>query len=81
MQGTGGARKVRWAVGGKGKRGGVRVVTYYAGPSLPVFVLTVFAKNERANISMAERNELRRVLGDIARHYRQGARDRVEGRR
>jgi hypothetical protein len=74
MPGTGGARKLRWGVTGKGKRGGVRVIAYYAGPKIPVFVMTVFAKNERANISMAERNELRRVLADIARRYRRGTR-------
>jgi hypothetical protein len=41
MPGTGGARKLRWGAKGKGKRGGARAITYYGGPDLPVFLLTV----------------------------------------
>ncbi len=59
MTGTGGARKVRWAARGKGKSGGVRVITFYSGPPVPVFLLTVFGKGEKSDISHAERNELR----------------------
>ena len=72
MQGTGGARKLRWAAGSKGKRGGARVITYYAGAEVPVFLLTVFGKGERANLSKAERNELRQVLSHLAEEYRTG---------
>jgi len=34
---SGGARKLRWGVGGKGKSGGVRVITFFSGVSIPVF--------------------------------------------
>ncbi len=71
MEGTGGARKLRWGAKGKGKSGGARVITFYSGPSLPVFLLAVFAKGEKANLSKAERNELREVLGDLVRAYQQ----------
>jgi len=74
MPGTGGARKLRWSIAGKGKRGSVRVVTYYAGPSLPIFVMTIFGKNEKANLTASERNELRTVLAEIGRQYKYGAR-------
>jgi hypothetical protein len=47
IQGTGGARKVRFAGRGKGKSGGYRVITFYSGSDLPVSLLTVFAKGER----------------------------------
>jgi hypothetical protein len=70
MEGTGGARKLRWARPGSGKSGGLRVVSYYGGPALPVFVLSVFAKNEKANITKAERNELAAVLTELAQTYR-----------
>ena len=73
MQGTGGARKLRWGAKGKGKRGGARVITYYGGPDLPVFLMAVFAKGERANLTKAERNELRQVLTSLAEEYRKGA--------
>src|SRR5579884_1057791 len=73
MPGTGGARKLRWGAKGKGKRGGARAITYYAGPSVPVFLLTVFAKGERVNLTKAERNELRQVLARLAAEYRERA--------
>ena len=66
---AGGARKLRWATGGRGKKGGVRVVTFHVGPTVPVFVLTVFAKGEKANLSKADRNELRAVLGQLVASY------------
>ncbi len=61
MPGCGGARKLRFAKPGKGKSGGWRVVTYYAGADLPAFLLTVFEKSERANLTKAERNALARL--------------------
>ena len=42
MPGTGGARKLRWRLAGTGKSGGIRVITFYSGPPIPVFLLTVF---------------------------------------
>jgi hypothetical protein len=72
MQGTGGARKLRWDARGKGKSGGARVITYYAGPDIPVFLMAIFGKGEKANLSKAERNELRDVLASIATAYRKG---------
>jgi len=68
IQGTGGIRKLRFAVGGRGKSGGVRVVYYYHNDSMPVFLLTVFAKNEKANLTRAERN----ALAKVARSLRDG---------
>jgi mRNA-degrading endonuclease RelE of RelBE toxin-antitoxin system len=53
---TGGVRKLRWTVPGRGKRGGVRVIYYYRNEKLPLFLLTVYAKNQKANLTKAERN-------------------------
>lgn len=58
MEGTGGIRKLRWGREGRGKSGGVRVVYYFHSDDMPLYLLTVFAKNERANLSKGERNEL-----------------------
>jgi len=63
LQGTGGVRKLRWARGGRGKSGGVRVVYYFHSGAMPLYLLTVFGKNERANLSQAERNELAGIVG------------------
>ena len=62
MQGTGGVRKLRWAREGKGKSGGVRVIYYFHSEHMPLYLLTLFAKNERANLSMAERNQLAQLV-------------------
>lgn len=80
MPGTGGARKLRWAARGRGKRGGLRVITFYSGPPVPVFLLSVFGKGERVDLSQSERNELRRTLGDLVAEYRSGASRDVQGR-
>ena len=76
LQGSGGARKVRFAGRGKGKSGGYRVITFYAGRGMQVFLLALYGKGERATLSHAERNELRSLLGSIVETYRRG-----EGRR
>jgi hypothetical protein len=77
---TGGARKVRFAGRGRGKSGGHRVVTFYSGADIPVFLLNVFAKVDRIDISQAERNELKRILQSLVRAYREGVRSRVTRR-
>ncbi|MDZ7591977.1 MAG: type II toxin-antitoxin system RelE/ParE family toxin [Rubrivivax sp.] len=58
IEGTGGVRKLRWARDGRGKSGGVRVIYYFHSEAMPLYLLTMFAKNERANLSKAERNAL-----------------------
>ncbi len=65
MQGTGGVRKARLAGRGKGKSGGYRIVWYFGGGDIPVFLLTVFGKGEKANLSQGERNALRSMVGGL----------------
>lgn len=80
IPGTGGARKLRVAGRGKGKSGGYRVITFYSGIDVPVFLLNVFAKGDRVDLSQAERNELRRELAGLVEDYLEGVRRNV-GRR
>ena len=68
IQGGGGIRKVRVAIGGRGKSGGAGVVYYFHARRIPVFLLTVFAKNEKANLTKAERNALA-AAKTLARTY------------
>lgn len=63
IPGGGGIRKVRFAVGGKGKSGGVRIIYYYHNERVPTFLLAVFAKNDQANLTRAEIN----ILGNAAK--------------
>ena len=69
IQGTGGVRKVRFAIKSKGKRGGVRIVYYYYNETLPTFLLTVFAKKEKDNLAMAERNSLAKLVRWLRDNY------------
>lgn len=77
IPGTGGARKWRVATAQKGKSGGYRVVSYFAGDDIPVFLLDIFSKGEKINLSQRERNELKDYLGGIADDYRRSVEDKV----
>lgn len=68
--GAGGCRKFRLAGHGKGKSGGYRIVTFFGGERIPVYLLTVFSKGERSNLSRAECN----ALAAVAKRLRAGAR-------
>ena len=57
MKGAGGFRKLLWVLLGRGKSNCVRVITFFSDGGLPVFLITLFGKNEKANLSKAERNE------------------------
>jgi hypothetical protein len=67
--GTGGFRKLRVAGRGKGKSGGYRVITFYSGTEIPVFLIDVFSKGDKANLSHAERNALNAVGKQIVAAY------------
>ena len=69
MQGTGGVRKLRIATGSRGKSGGARVIYYFYNRSMPVFLLSVYAKNEQANLSKATRNEMGKLVRAIVETY------------
>jgi hypothetical protein len=69
IPGTGGVRKLRWGLEGRGKRGGARVVYYHHSDMMPIFALTAYAKNERADLSQADRNDFRRLTALLVEHY------------
>lgn len=58
LEGTGGVRKLRWRRGGQGKSGGVRIIYYHHDDLMPLYLLTLFTKGDKANLSKAERNAL-----------------------
>ena len=70
MPGSGGIRKVRFGFGARGKSGGARIIYLFSGASLPVFILAAFAKNEKANLSVAERNALAKMVATMIDSYR-----------
>lgn len=69
IQGTGGFRKVRIARSGMGKRGGARLIYIARGEAFPVFLVAVYAKNEKENLTKKERNELAKRADEIFARY------------
>jgi hypothetical protein len=54
IPGTGGIRKLRWGLEGRGKRGGARVIYFFHNLEMPLFLLTAYAKNERDDLNRAD---------------------------
>lgn len=71
--GTGGCRKVRVAGRGKGKSGGYRVITFYSGTGMPLFLLTVFSKGQRSDLAEGEKQKLAAMTRELVAQYRGGA--------
>ena len=62
IPGSGGLRKVRWGLEGRGKRGGVRVVYYWAVAAEQLRMLYVYPKGRQENLSPAQLNALREIV-------------------
>jgi hypothetical protein len=69
MPGTGEYRKRRFGRAGIGKRGGARVVYLYGGEDFPVFLITVYAKADKGNISKAEQDALAKMAKSFFADY------------
>jgi hypothetical protein len=61
IPGSGGVRKMRWGLEGRGKRGGARVIFFFHDMEMPLYLMTAYAKNERENVSQAEINTLQKI--------------------
>ncbi len=66
---TGGFRKARWRRPGGGKSGGVRVIYYYLVRPDLIFLADLYPKNEKENLTHAERNELQKIASEIQRDF------------
>jgi hypothetical protein len=66
---TGGIRKLRWARQGMGKSGGARVIYYYHDENMPLYLLTIFSKGEKANLSKPERNTLAKLVKLLVQNW------------
>jgi hypothetical protein len=69
IPGAGGLRKVRVGRSGIGKRGGARVIYYYHDEGLPIFLLALYAKNEKGDLSSAEKRELASLVKDMVAQW------------
>jgi mRNA-degrading endonuclease RelE of RelBE toxin-antitoxin system len=61
IQETGGLRKVRWSAGGRGKRGGVRVIYFYADLSEQFRMVLIYKKGVKDDLTKAEKRQLKAV--------------------
>ena len=62
--------QIGWRRGGQGKNGGVRVIYYFHSEDMPLYLLTIFAKGDRANLTKAERNELADLIDLLVKAWR-----------
>ena len=62
IEGSGGLRKLRWGLPGKGKRGGVRIIYYWAARQERLLMLFVYAKTERDDLTPAQLRILRKIV-------------------
>ena len=65
IPGTGGVRKVRFGAGGRGKRGGVRVIYFYGGESVPIYALLAYSKSDKTNLNPGERRAVAALVEAI----------------
>jgi hypothetical protein len=71
MEGTGGLRKVRVAMAGRGKSAGARVIYYHFVPRSHIAMLLIFAKNEREDLTAEHRKALRKIVETWKQRYEQ----------
>ena len=62
IPGSGGLRKVRWARAGQGKRGGLRVIYYWAPPEQVCYMLYAYSKNEQGDLTAAQVRVLAKLV-------------------
>lgn len=74
ISGTGGMRKLRFGGKGKGKSGGYRVITFFTGPDIPVFLVTIYGKSQKENITEAEKKIMKTLSGAIIEAYKRSKR-------
>jgi mRNA-degrading endonuclease RelE of RelBE toxin-antitoxin system len=67
VEGTGGARKIRFADedANRGKSGSYRVIYAYFATNGVVYLFAAYGKNQKANLSAADKNELKKIIADI----------------
>ncbi|MBX7235982.1 MAG: type II toxin-antitoxin system RelE/ParE family toxin [Caldilineales bacterium] len=62
IPGSGGLRKLRWAVGQQGKRGGLRVIYYWVTADSIIYLLFLYRKNEQEDLTPDQLSVLRRLI-------------------
>lgn len=64
IPGSGGLRKMRWSASGHGKQGGARIIYYWMSKADTIFMLLIYAKNKKDNLTAKETKFLRKMIED-----------------
>lgn len=67
MRGTGGMRKLRVAMNGRGKSGSARLIYYYLSSSGIIYLLDIFAKSDKADLTQSEKHQLKQLSRELSR--------------
>jgi hypothetical protein len=62
IRGSGGLRKLRWAIEGRGKSGGIRVIYYYVAPDDRLFMLVAYGKGAKDDLTDKEVTALKKLV-------------------
>lgn len=69
ISGTAGVRKIRWDNNNQGKRGGTRIIYYFYDENIPIFLFTAYPKNQKENLTKAEKNGLAKIVKSLVETY------------
>jgi len=70
IEGTGGLRKIRWRLPGRGKRGGARVIYYFHDEAIPLLLLLAYAKGAAKDISAEEKRRMMAIVTEFVATHR-----------
>lgn len=66
-----GVRKLRWAASGRGKRGSARVIYYFHSMDVPLFLISIFTKNQKSDLDAGELKAAKQFAESIVRERKQ----------
>jgi hypothetical protein len=70
IRGTGGIRKLRWELEGRGKRGGARVIYYFYHRATPIMLVDIYGKNDKADLSQEDKKVLKLMVSAYKKKYK-----------
>ena len=69
IPGLRGIRKVRWQANQKGKSGGARIIYFFYNLNIPVFLLDIYAKSEKGDLSSQDKKIMNAMVDELIESY------------
>jgi hypothetical protein len=76
IPGTAGVRKLRYAVRGRGKSGGIRAIYYFFDEQNPLYALLLYGKNEQGNLSPEQKKHVKAIAAAVKTEARKKRKSR-----